>query len=129
MESNFILVKSGNQQNSINNIVNKVAKVLEENEECVVKAFGNNMNKLVSVVEIIKNELGEIENKYSIGKENDIEYIQCRIKASNINKEKLKGLIKEKAKKRREKSKKLEDSKEENNEEKVIITNIKNFFI
>ena len=107
-KENEIIIKSGNGNKSIGSYVDILCKELISKLEIAFKAYDNNMNKLITIEQIIKRALNKNnkseENdekiKYEIGKDKDVPYIKCNI---NINKEdidNLKGLIGNKKNKR-----------------------------
>ena len=107
-KENEIRIKSGNGNKSIGSYVDIICKELISKLEITFKAYDNNMNKLITIEQIIKRALNKNnkseENdekiKYEIGKDKDVPYIKCSI---NINKEdidNLKGLIGNKKNKR-----------------------------
>ena len=108
------LFKSGSGNKSIGSYVDIILKQLIEKLTVEIKAFDNNMNKLITIEQIIKRALDQIKDKdeniiskinYEIGKEKEIPFIKCHIV---INKEDivyLKPLIGNKKNKRNSKIK------------------------
>ncbi len=105
---NVLIIKSGNGNKSIGSYVDNICKQLIEKLVITLKAYDNNMNKLITIEQIIKRALNENHNKedndlkikYEIGKDKDVPYIKCNI---NINKDdigNLKKLIGNKSNKR-----------------------------
>ena len=92
-----IVIKSGNGNKSIGAYVDKLCQELINNLSVTFKSYDKNMNKLITIEQIIRRALDnnnekEINDKkinYEIGKEEKIPFIKCTI---NINKEDIKNL-------------------------------------
>ena len=102
------IIKSGNGNKSIGSYVDQICKELMENLNITIKAYNNNMNKLITIVEIIKRALNQNNEKeynysninYEIGKDKNIPFIKCNIKINKEEVNKLKNLIGNKNNKR-----------------------------
>ena len=116
-KENEIIIKSGNGNKSIGSYVDIICKELITKLDITFKAYDNNMNKLITVEQIIKralNKNGKNDDdkiKYEIGKDKDIPYIKCNINIDKEDIDNLKGLIGNKKNKRN----KHIFNKEENN--------------
>ena len=94
-----LIIKSGNGNKSIGEYVDKICKELIKNLFISIKAYDKNMNKLITIEQIIRRELdknnekelNDAKIKYEIGKEKKIPFIKCEIK---INKEDIKNIEK-----------------------------------
>lgn len=84
-DKGIIIINNGNKNKSHFQYVNKVTNALiANNGNALLKAYSNNMNKLITIVEIIKRHINNSINiTYSIGKDNFknklTEYIQAYI--------------------------------------------------
>ena len=84
-DKGIIIINNGNKNKSHFQYVNKVTNALiANNGHALLKAYSNNMNKLITIVEIIKRHINNSINiTYSIGKDNFknklTEYIQAYI--------------------------------------------------
>ena len=140
-KNNIIIIKSGSGNKSIGSYVDIILKQLIEKLTVEIKAFDNNMNKLITIEQIIKRALDQIKDKdeniiskinYEIGKEKEIPFIKCHIV---INKEDivyLKPLIGNKKNKRNshpfqgdEKKNKMEVEEEKKNKKAKLDSNLK----
>ena len=98
-EESSLIIKSGNGNKSIGEYVDKICKELIKNLFITIKAYDKNMNKLITIEQIIRRELdknnekelNDAKIKYEIGKEKKIPFIKCEIK---INKEDIKNIEK-----------------------------------
>ena len=98
-EESSLIIKSGNVNKSIGEYVDKICKELIKNLFILIKAYDKNMNKLITIEQIIRRELdknnekelNDAKIKYEIGKEKKIPFIKCEIK---INKEDIKNIEK-----------------------------------
>ena len=107
MEEEFI-IKNGNNNRSIGSYIEHISQVLINKGKILLKAFGNNMNKLITIEEIIKRGVdNKIQITLSIGKSKinnkDTEYISANLAIDNKDKEivdKLNVLKNNKANKR-----------------------------
>ena len=98
-EESSLIIKSGNGNKSIGEYVDKICKELIKNLFISTKAYDKNMNKLITIEQIIRRELdknnekelNDAKIKYEIGKEKKIPFIKCEIK---INKEDIKNIEK-----------------------------------
>ena len=121
-KENEIIIKSGNGNKSIGSYVDIICKELITKLDIIFKAYDNNMNKLITVEQIIKralNKNGKNDDdkiKYEIGKDKDIPYIKCNINIDKEDIDNLKGLIGNKKNKRN----KHIFNKEENNNKMEI---------
>ena len=87
-----IVVHSGNGNKSIGAYVDKISQELINNLTVTFKSYDKNMNKLITIEQIITRALDNNGEKkkndskinYQIGKENNIPYIKCII---NIDKD------------------------------------------
>ena len=94
-----VIIKSGNGNKSIGSYVDIICKQLIEKLSITIKAYDNNMNKLITIEQIIKRALNENNNKedndlkikYEIGRDKDVPYIKCNI---NINKDDIDNIKK-----------------------------------
>ena len=109
MENEYeLIIKSGNGNKSIGSYIDKICKELIEKLTITIKAFDNNMNKLITIEQIIKrvidknNTIDDIDSKinYEIGKDNNIPYIKCTITINKKDINNLKELIGNKNNKR-----------------------------
>ena len=130
-----IIINSGSGNKSIGTYVDKICQELVKNLIVSFKSYDKNMNKLITIEQIIRraldnnNEKEENDSKikYEIGKEKNIPFIKCTI---NINKDDIKNLEKligNKSNKRNihpfkkeEKDNKMEIDKNINNKNKKI---------
>ena len=146
MEDNIInekiIVCSGNNNKSIGSYIDIISNKIINNKKIYIQAFGNNMNKLITIVEILKRANDKIKVKYNIGKEKDIEYIQSVIISDNDNISGIKDLIGKKKENKRKiylyninkmdiEDKKKEQEKNQNSEidkDLICINNINNIF-
>ena len=121
-KENEIIIKSGNGNKSIGSYVDIICKELITKLDITFKAYDNNMNKLITIEQIIKralNKNGKNDDdkvKYEIGKDKDIPYIKCNINIDKEDIDNLKGLIGNKKNKRN----KHIFNKEENNNKMEI---------
>ena len=77
-EESSLIIKSGNGNKSIGEYVDKICKELIKNLFISIKAYDKNMNKLITIEQIIRRELdknnekelNDAKIKYEIGKEN-----------------------------------------------------------
>ena len=121
-KENEIIIKSGNGNKSIGSYVDIICKELITKLDIIFKAYDNNMNKLITIEQIIKralNKNGKNDDdkiKYEIGKDKDIPYIKCNINIDKEDIDNLKGLIGNKKNKRN----KHIFNKEENNNKMEI---------
>ena len=98
-ENPDIIINSGNGNKSIGTYVDKICQELVKNLIVSFKSYDKNMNKLITIEQIIRraldnnNEKEENDSKikYEIGKEKNIPFIKCTI---NINKDDIKNLEK-----------------------------------
>ena len=96
---NALIINSGSGKKSIGSYVDNICKQLIEKLVITIKAYDNNMNKLITIEQIIKRALNENHNKedndlkikYEIGKDKDVPYIKCNI---NINKDDIDNIKK-----------------------------------
>ena len=134
-EKSDIIINSGSGNKSIGTYVDKICQELVKNLIVSFKSYDKNMNKLITIEQIIRraldnnNEKEENDSKikYEIGKEKNIPFIKCTI---NINKDDIKNLEKligNKSNKRNihpfkkeEKDNKMEIDKNINNKNKKI---------
>ena len=94
-----IIIKSGSGNKSIGTYVDKICQELINNLTVSFKSFDKNMNKLITIEQIIRRALDKNNEKeknnekinYEIGKDEKIPFIKCTI---NINKEDIKNLEK-----------------------------------
>ena len=94
-----IIINSGNGNKSIGTYVDKICQELVKDLTVSFKSYDKNMNKLITIEQIIRraldnnNEKEENDSKikYEIGKEKNIPFIKCTI---NINKDDIKNLEK-----------------------------------
>ena len=94
-----IIIHSGSGNKSIGTYVDKICQKLINNLNVSFKSYDKNMNKLITVEQIIRRALdnnNEKENNdskinYEIGKEEKIPFIKCTI---NINKDDITNLEK-----------------------------------
>ena len=148
MEDNIIKISS--RTGEIGKNVDKICSVLIKQLNATFIAYDNNMNKLITIEQIIKRALKEnnnefIDNKilYEIGKEKGKNYIKCTIKIDKNEINNIQKLIGKSDKKRNcqpfknENKMEIENDKEKNNENKtnkettindLCIMNIKEFF-
>lgn len=140
-EDNIIIIKSGNNNKSIYAYLNKVCLCLKNSSSKVhLKAYENNMNKLVTLVEILKRNLNQlIKVEYKIGLEEEKNFIECYLeiilKSEKVNKmlDEIMNYNKENKRKNiPENMMKIEEKKEEKEEGKNIedlcFENINEFF-
>ena len=120
-------IKSGNKNKSIGGYIDKIINYIIINKKIVIKAYENNMNKLITIVEIIKNKEKNGKFNYNIGKENNKVFIQCEIIIENDNK--IKELLGNRKNKRNNIINNLNNNINNNkNIEDNIINNINNLF-
>ena len=94
-----IIIHSGSGNKSIGTYIDKICQELINNLNASFKSYDKNMNKLITIEQIIRRALdnnNEKENNdskinYEIGKEENIPFIKCTI---NINKDDIKNLEK-----------------------------------
>ena len=91
MEEDFI-IKNGNNNRSIGSYIEHISQILIDKGKILLKAFGNNMNKLITIEEIIKRGVdNKIQITLSIGKSKinnkDTEYISSNLTLDNKDKE------------------------------------------
>ena len=91
MEEDFI-IKNGNNNRSIGSYIEHISQILIDKGKILLKAFGNNMNKLITIEEIIKRGVdNKIQIALSIGKSKinnkDTEYISANLTVDNKDKE------------------------------------------
>ena len=94
-----IIIHSGSGNKSIGTYIDKICQELINNLSSSFKSYDKNMNKLITIEQIIRRALdnnNEKENNdskinYEIGKEENIPFIKCTI---NINKDDIKNLEK-----------------------------------
>ena len=94
-----IIIHSGSGNKSIGTYIDKICQELINNLSASFKSYDKNMNKLITIEQIIRraldnnNEKEENDSKikYEIGKEKNIPFIKCTI---NINKDDIKNLEK-----------------------------------
>lgn len=146
-QDTYIIIKSGNNNKSIGSYVNRVCTSLINQGKAELKAYGNNMNKLITIEEIIKRGLQEkAKIEFKIGKDkminsNSLEFISVIIEIDKKNNDIVKmlgELTNNKNNKRKVNVIKTENDVEiENNlnqtdekgKEEEIIDNIKLFFM
>ena len=136
-DKGVIIINNGNKNKSHFQYVNKVTNALiANNGNTFLKAYSNNMNKLITIVEIIKRHVNNsCSITYSIGKDNFknklTEYIQAHINVDINNGDNITQL---KQMLSYEKSSQMNNicvnTKEENDNEidNDIINNISNYF-
>ena len=136
-DKGVIIINNGNKNKSHFQYVNKVTNTLiTNNGNALLKAYSNNMNKLITIVEIIKRHINNSCNiTYSISKDNFknklTEYIQAHISVDINNGDSITQL---KQMLSYEKSLQMKNvcinTKEEDNNEidNDIINNISNYF-
>ena len=98
-EKSDIIINSGSGNKSIGTYVDKICQELVKDLTVSFKSYDKNMNKLITIEQIIRraldnnNEKEENDSKikYEIGKEQKIPFIKCTI---NINKDDIKNLEK-----------------------------------
>lgn len=143
----YIIIKSGNNNKSIGSYVNRACATLINTGKVELKAYGNNMNKLITIEEIIKRGLMEkAKIEIKIGKDkminnNCLEFIAIIIVIDKNNSDIIKmlhELTNNKNNKRKVNVIKTENDVEiENNfnqpnekeKEEEIIDNINSFFM
>ena len=94
-----IIINSGSGNKSIGTYVDKICQELVKELTVSFKSYDKNMNKLITIEQIIRraldnnNEKEENDSKikYEIGKEQKIPFIKCTI---NINKDDIKNIEK-----------------------------------
>ena len=94
-----IIINSGNGNKSIGTYVDKICQELVKDLTVSFKSYDKNMNKLITIEQIIRRALdnnnekedNDSKIKYEIGKEQKIPFIKCTI---NINKDDIKNLEK-----------------------------------
>ena len=91
MEEDFT-IKNGNNNRSIGSYIEHISQILIDKGKILLKAFGNNMNKLITIEEIIKRGVdNKIQITLSIGKSKinnkDTEYISANLTVDNKDKE------------------------------------------
>ena len=122
-----IIIKSGNKNKSINSYIDLICLKLVNDFTVSIKAYDNNMNKLITLEQIIKRAINpdgknNTEINYNIGSEiierKKIPFIKCKIKINEKDVEKIKILIGNKSNKRKsnmvEKNKNDEKMEEDN---------------
>ena len=120
-------IKSGNKNKSIGVYIDKIINYIIINKKIIIKAYENNMNKLITIVEIIKNKEKNGQFNYNIGKENNKVFIQCEIIIENDNN--IKELLGNRKNKRNNIINNLNNNNNNNkNIEDNIINNINNLF-
>ncbi len=120
-------IKSGNKNKSIGGYIDKIINYIIINKKIVIKAYENNMNKLITIVEIMKNKEKNGKFNYNIGKENNKVFIQCEIIIENDNN--IKELLGNRKNKRNNIINNLNNNINNNkNIEDNIINNINNLF-
>ncbi len=120
-------IKSGNKNKSIGGYIDKIINYIIINKKIVIKAYENNMNKLITIVEIMKNKEKNGKFNYNIGKENNKVFIQCEIIIENDIK--IKELLGNRKNKRNNIINNLNNNINNNkNIEDNIINNINNLF-
>ena len=142
-KKNIIIIKSGSGNKSIGSYVDIILKQLIENLTVEIKAYDNNMNKLITIEQIIKRALdqnkdkGKVENiiskiNYEIGKEKEIPFIKCHIVINKDDIVYLKPLIGNKKNKRNShpfqgetKKNKMEVEEERKNKKAKLDSNLK----
>lgn len=146
-QDTYIIIKSGNNNKSIGSYVNRVCTNLINEGKAKLKAYGNNMNKLITIEEIIKRGLQEkAKIEFKIGKDkminsNSLEFISVIIEIDKKNNDIVKmlgELTNNKNNKRKvnviktENDVEIENNLNQTNEkgkEEEIIDNIKSFFM
>ena len=94
-----IIIHSGSGNKSIGTYIDKICQELINNLTASFKSYDKNMNKLITIEQIIRRALDNNNEKekndskinYEIGKEENIPFIKCTI---NINKDDIKNLEK-----------------------------------
>ena len=94
-----IIIHSGSGNKSIGTYIDKICQELINNLSASFKSYDKNMNKLITIEQIIRRALDNNNEKekndskinYEIGKEENIPFIKCTI---NINKDDIKNLEK-----------------------------------
>ena len=94
-----IIIHSGSGNKSIGTYIDKICQELINNLSASFKSYDKNMNKLITIEQIIRRALDNNNDKenndskinYEIGKEKNIPFIKCTI---NINKDDIKNLEK-----------------------------------
>ena len=94
-----IIIHSGSGNKSIGTYIDKICQELINNLSASFKSYDKNMNKLITIEQIIRRALDNNNDKenndskinYEIGKEENIPFIKCTI---NINKDDIKNLEK-----------------------------------
>ena len=94
-----IIINSGSGNKSIGTYVDKICQELVKDLTVSFKSYDKNMNKLITIEQIIRRALdnnnekedNDSKIKYEIGKEQKIPFIKCTI---NINKDDIKNLEK-----------------------------------
>lgn len=86
----LFMIKNGNNSKSIFHFVNSICKEFlnssSDNFSVQLKAYENNMNKLITIVEILKRHLKEsISVRYQIGLEGKKNYIQSFLSLPHQN--------------------------------------------
>ena len=120
-------IKSGNKNKSIGGYIDKIINYIIINKKIIIKAYENNMNKLITIVEIIKNKEKNGQFNYNIGKENNKVFIQCEIIIENDNN--IKELLGNRKNKRNNIINNINNNDNNNkNIEDNIINNINNLF-
>ena len=129
-EKKIIIIKSGNGNKSIGSYIDNICNKLIEKLEIEIIAYDNNMNKLITIEQIIKRalikdkEIDDYDSKinYEIGKDNNIPFIKCFFKINKDDISNLKTLIGNKMNKRKnhpfikdENKDKMEIEEENNN--------------
>ena len=107
-DKKIIIIKSGNGCKSIGSYIDNICKELIQRLIIEIKAYDNNMNKLITIEQIIKRALEKNKEKeindsrinYEIGKDKEIPFIKCTIKINKEDTLYLKELIGNKKNKR-----------------------------
>ena len=94
-----IIIHSGSGNKSIGTYIDKICQELINNLRSSFKSYDKNMNKLITIEQIIRRALDNNNDKenndskinYEIGKEKNIPFIKCTI---NITKDDIKNLEK-----------------------------------
>ena len=130
-----IIINSGSGNKSIGTYVDKICQELVKNLIVSFKSYDKNMNKLITIEQIIRraldnnNEKEENDSKikYEIGKEKNIPFIKCTINITKDDIKNLEKLIGNKSNKRNihpfkkeEKDNKMEIDNNINNKNKKI---------
>ena len=94
-----IIIHSGSGNKSIGTYIDKICQELINNLSASFKSYDKNMNKLITIEQIIRRALDNNNDKenndskinYEIGKEKNIPFIKCTV---NITKDDIKNLEK-----------------------------------